>query len=183
MNIFFLSTNPNKAARYHCDKHVIKMLLETCQLLYTCHWIVAAIHNTKPDFSTAPLAKSSNSQGYKSSHKNHPCGKWVRMSRSHYHWLSVLGLELLREYDYRFGQSSGKTHGCAEHIKWLYYNQPPQLKDYGFVDPLQAMPPTYYHRDSVIAYRRYYNGAKQHILKYTKRHPPHWLQITQTATT
>jgi hypothetical protein len=78
------------------------------------------------------------------------------------------------------GQTIETITADSDRDRWFTADE---AKDYGFVDPLQAMPPTYYHRDSVIAYRRYYNGAKQHILKYTKRHPPHWLQITQTATT
>jgi hypothetical protein len=35
MNIFVLSRCPRAAARLHCDKHVVKMILETAQLLYT----------------------------------------------------------------------------------------------------------------------------------------------------
>ena len=41
MNIFALHWRQRKAARWHCDKHVVKMLLETVQLLYTAHWVLA----------------------------------------------------------------------------------------------------------------------------------------------
>lgn len=33
MNVFFLADTPDEAALYHCDKHVIKMVLESAQLL------------------------------------------------------------------------------------------------------------------------------------------------------
>ena len=168
MNIFFLHTNPRKCARWHCDKHVVKMLLETCQLLYTCHWLMGS-----GDFSTSPLRKDGG-QGYKMSHKNHPCAKWLRMSLSNYKWLTTLGLELLREYQYRF---KGRSHGCAEHIRWLHMNAPCNLADNGWIEPLKAMPDIYKIGDSVSSYRRYYNGAKQNILKWTGRHVPHWVVL------
>ena len=59
MNIFYLHPNPRKCARWACDKHVVKMLLETCQLLYTCHWVLGS------DLGTAPCRKGSAERGYK----------------------------------------------------------------------------------------------------------------------
>jgi hypothetical protein len=40
MNIFVLDTNPAKAAKYHNNKHCVKMILETAQLLSTAHRII-----------------------------------------------------------------------------------------------------------------------------------------------
>ena len=40
MNIFYLSTNTDECARYHCDKHVVKMILETAQMLSTAHRVL-----------------------------------------------------------------------------------------------------------------------------------------------
>lgn len=168
MNIFFLHTNPRKCARWHCDKHVVKMILETCQLLYTCHWILGTT-----DFSSAPLRKSGD-HGYKMSHKNHPCAKWVRMSLSNYKWLTTLGLELVREYKHRF---KGRFHACEPHIQWLHSNPPPGLEDIGWIEPAKAMPDIYKSHDAVSSYRRYYLGAKEHILKWTDRHSPHWVTL------
>jgi len=62
MNIFFLDFDTEKCAKYHCDKHVVKMILETAQLLCGTHWVIG---------SEAP---------YKLSHKNHPCAIWTRES-------------------------------------------------------------------------------------------------------
>jgi hypothetical protein len=166
MNIFFLHTNPRKCARWHCDKHVVKMLLETCQLLYTCHWMTGPV-----DFTSAPLRKDGG-QGYKKAHWNHPCSKWVRRSATCYKWLARLGMELLKEYMYRY---PGKTHGCAEHVKWLYNHVPPCLNDIGWIEPAMAMPDVYKSGDAVASYRRYYLGAKAGILKWTGRNVPHWV--------
>jgi len=166
MNIFFLHNDPRKCARWHCDKHVVKMLLETCQLLYTCHWLMGTT-----DFSTAPLRKDGG-RGYKKSHWNHPCAKWVRASSQSYRWLTLLGLELLWEYEYRY---PGKTHGCTEHIRWLFVNIPAGLADNGWKAPAKAMPDIYKKGDAISSYRRYYIGAKQDILQWSYRHKPHWI--------
>ena len=85
MNIFFLDFDTNKCAEYHCDKHVVKMILETAQLLCGVHHMV--IHE-----------RLSNDQvPYKLSHKNHPCAIWTRESLSNYLYLCDLGLELCKE--------------------------------------------------------------------------------------
>ena len=38
MNLFVLSKKPQEAAQAHGDKHVVKMILEACQMLYSAHW-------------------------------------------------------------------------------------------------------------------------------------------------
>ena len=68
MNIFYLAHNPTDCAQMHCDKHVVKMILETAQLLSTAH------HERG---STAP---------YKSTHRNHPSAVWVRSGVKQYQW-------------------------------------------------------------------------------------------------
>lgn len=170
MNIFFLHPNQRKCARWHCDKHVVKMLLETCQLLYTCHWLIVG------NVDSAPFRKGTQNHGYKKSHWNHPCAKWVRASASSYKWLSKLGLELLREYEYRY---PGKIHGCAEHIIWLYNNCPVGLADNGWIRPALAMPDAFKNGDVVSSYRQYYIGAKANILVYTGRQKPHWIPVVK----
>lgn len=170
MNIFFLHLNPRRCARWHCDKHVVKMILETCQLLYTCHWMV----HIEPDFSKAPCRKGTEVRGYKKTHWNHPCSKWLRLSSQHYVWLTKLGTELLREYNHRF---PSRNHACAPHMEWLSQNIP-ALSDNGWTNPPMAMPELYKTTDVCVAYKRYYIGEKKNILKYTGRHTPHWLPNT-----
>lgn len=168
MNIFYLHSNPRKCARWHCDKHVVKMLLETCQLLYTCHWMMAG---GAPDFSSAPFV--GERRGYKKAHWNHPCSKWLRLSLFHYVWLASLGCELLREYKFRYG---GKDHKCEQHIIWLSKNYPAGLVNRGWTDPFLAMPDVYKCGDAIASYRRYYIGAKSGFLKYKGRAVPHWIR-------
>jgi hypothetical protein len=40
MNIFYLDKDPIKAAEYSCDKHVVKMILESAQMLCTAHRVL-----------------------------------------------------------------------------------------------------------------------------------------------
>lgn len=43
INIFYLDKNPTKAAEYHVDKHVVKMIQETAQLLSTAHRLLDGV--------------------------------------------------------------------------------------------------------------------------------------------
>lgn len=179
MNIFYLSHKPSRAARWHCDKHVVKMILETAQLLYTAHWVLAAAAGREPDLAAAPtLATNPDQHGYLPiRNRKHPCAIWVRESLQHYAWLCELGMALCEEFQHRFGRH--KAHSCEEHIYWLAAHPPAELKATGWRQPPKAMPEEYKrHGDSVVAYRIYYRenkGGVRNILTYTARHKPHWL--------
>lgn len=161
MNIFVLSRCPRTAARLHCDKHVVKMILETAQLLYTAHHVVGT-----PDLP--PTA-------YKKTHANHPCALWVRESRANYLWLVELGWWLCKEYQVRYGGS--KVHKTEWHILWLKSRVPflPNVSQTSF---RLAMPEEYKHPDPVQAYQAYYRENKlkvRGIVNYTRREPPAFL--------
>lgn len=169
MNIFYVSHKPSRCARWHCDKHVVKMILESTQLLYTAHWVVEG----EPNLSSAPCRQDLG-RGYKSiKNKKHPSAMWTYESLDHYMWLCQLAAFLCQEYEYRFG--SKKVHSCQKHIEWLTANPPPHLVSKGWVQPPQAMPEEYRHSNSIVAYRRYYLGAKSRLLRYTRRNMPHWI--------
>ena len=65
MNIFVLHRDPKIAAQMSCDKHVVKMILETAQML-----------------SSAARAKGAWAP-YKQTHKKHPCTLWSGGSGAH----------------------------------------------------------------------------------------------------
>jgi hypothetical protein len=158
MNIFFLDFDVKKCAKFHCDKHVVKMILETAQLLCSAHHVT--IHDTIHDTIHVP---------YKLSHKNHPCSIWVRESLSNYLYLCELGLALGEEYTYRYG----KTHKSIEVIQWCLTNRP-NIKDIGFTTPPLAMPDEYKVDSVVESYRNYYKGAKSEIVSWKNREKPVW---------
>ena len=151
MNIFILDYDVKKCAEYHVDKHVVKMILETAQLLCGVHWV------------------SGGNAPYKLSHKNHPCAIWARESLTNYLYLCELGLELSREYTYRYG----KKHKSQEVIEWCIDNKP-NIVDKGFTEPAKAMPDEYKVKSVVESYRNYYLGAKSGFASWKNRETPEW---------
>ena len=103
MNIFALAANATLAASLHCDVHVIKMLLESTQILY------AALH-----LRGIPVV----GEGYAVTHKNHPCVLWAAGCRAHFRWLLDLAQALCAEYTMRAFERQGtyKTHACEPHL-------------------------------------------------------------------
>src|SRR3990167_1235716 len=148
MNIFVLDNDPIKAAQCFVDRHVVKMCLETAQLL-------CSVYN-----NTAP---------YRRTHYNHPCSIWTRKSLSNYGWLINHGLAIANEYTFRYG----KEHASKKVIEWCASNKL-IINDIGLTDFAQAMPEQYKCSDPVMAYRNYYCEGKKHLLKYTKREKPIW---------
>jgi len=157
MNIFLLDTDTRKCAQYHCDKHVVKMILETAQLLCGVHHITDQVTDQVP---------------YKLSHKNHPCAIWSRESLSNYLYLCDLGLELCKEYTYRYG----KRHKSQEVIEWCITNKP-NIVDKGFTEPARAMSDEYKVPSVVESYRNYYIGEKSKIAVWKNREIPEWFNV------
>lgn len=160
MNIFVLDENPMLAARYHCDRHVVKMILESVQLISTAYRFYGI------------------DVGYKSTHTNHPCARWVRESVENYYWLVNLLTELHSEWLIRFKHPKTKLHKSWElflleivprEIDFL--NKLPKIACTSFV---QAMPGQYKHRDVVQAYRDYYIGEKAYMATWKKEQPYWW---------
>jgi len=153
MNIFVLDKDPVKAAEMQCDKHVVKMVLETAQLLCSA-------------FDKAP---------YKKTHYNHPCSVWVRESPANYKWLIQHGLALADEFELRFK----KPHASRKVIEWCaeqFNTNPPVFKTNNGLTPFaQAMPENLRTQNAVVAYRTYYKTAKSEIAKWTHgRQQPNW---------
>jgi hypothetical protein len=159
MNIFFLDYDTKKCAEYHCDKHVVKMILETAQLLCGVHHLTPQVTPEVP---------------YKLSHKNHPCAIWTRESLSNYLYLCDLGLELCKEYTYRYG----KRHKSQDVIEWCLCNKP-MIVDLGFTTPPMAMPDEYKVMDVVQSYRNYYMGAKKSFAVWKNREIPEWFSNSE----
>jgi hypothetical protein len=168
MNIFYLHHHPGICAMFHNDKHCIKMILESTQLLYACLWL----SNIGDSWcENAPLTLSGN-KGYKLTHKNHPCTIWARESLTNYRWICNLGISLCNEYTYRYN----KIHACEKHLVWIF-SQIPNIPDIGITPIRLAMPEKYKIKDNPIqSYRDYYNSEKAYFSKWTKRKIPHWFK-------
>lgn len=159
MNIFYVDSDPIKAAQALCDKHVVKMILESAQLLSTAHRLKP--YFTVPDFV------------YKVTHQNHPSAIWARASLKNYFWLLGHTKALCDEYTFRYG----KVHKTTNIVDWLskYY---PHIPFNPFTEPPQCMPDDFkVDGDSVTAYRAYYVFGKIPTIdcKWTKRSKPDWI--------
>lgn len=151
MNIFILDTDPALAAQYQCNKHVVKMIVESAQLLST--------------------AWPANVAPYRHTHFNHPCAKWVRQSLANYAWLVQHAIALCSEYTARYN----KTHKTHATIQWLASHKP-NLPSIGLTPFAIAIKDVTYHDpDPVIAYRAYYIGEKSRFARWEpKARQPAW---------
>jgi len=166
MNIFILSWIIDHCVKYHCDRHVIKMILETVQLLSTCHHVVNPEKGEK---------WHQEGKIYKKTHMNHPCSIWLRECRENYIWLCRLGIALCEEYAYRYDKKPS-DHKCYSKLIFLKNNIPDLKSNNGRVtQPKLAMPDKYKTDDPVESYRIYYINDKARMLYWKKREAPYWV--------
>lgn len=155
MNIFVLDLEPKKCAEYHCDKHIVKMILETAQLLST------VCRSFGIDY------------GYKLTHKNHPCSIWLRESYKNVEWLWKLGIELCHEYQKRYK----KQHKSFNIIQYTPLNDLYEIMENKdkMTNFKLAMPDQYKTDDPVLSYRQYYINEKKNIAKWKFTETPDWM--------
>lgn len=164
MNIFVLDENPELAARYHCNSHVVKMQLETAQLLSTAY---RYYHSEAPENFC-----------YKATHKQHPCSLWARESRANFVWLVELYYALEDEWRFRYNHPQTKRHGSywvLENITAKNFPVRSMMPDRGLTPFVLAMPDSCKDNNPVLAYRKYYREQKQHLLNWGKCERPYWL--------
>ena len=163
MNVFWLDEDPRLAARYHCDQHVNKMLLEAAQVLCTA----ARANGYDAEFL------------YRSTHVSHPVTVWASTSRAN--WLrlrehaAALNEEFVERYEKR-----------QDHASWSVISQiDPAKIDFPSSEPTprpQAMPEEYRRPgDPVGAYRAYYAGEKAEWATWAHTAEPPWLADERTA--
>ena len=158
MNIFYLHTDPVEAARTQFDRHVVKMIVETAQLLSTAHHELDGGRGLSQNL-------------YKPAYVKHPSAVWVRQSLEHYMWLYDHFTALCDEYTRRYG----KVHKTAERLCVPLRTPPVGIPDAKWVDPPQCMPDRFKDpNDTVQAYRNYYQHGKEewlHVWKYPATRP------------
>jgi hypothetical protein len=159
MNIFYLDRDPVIAAQMMCDKHVVKMILESAQMLSTAHRVLDG-------------DEYANEMGlYKLAHKNHPSTIWVRTSSENYRWLFNHYDALMQEYTYRYD----KTHATSR-LRDALNKTPDNIPStqYPNTDPPQCMPEECKGEDTVLAYQTYYIIEKSSFAKWKRREIPEW---------
>jgi len=160
MNIFYLDHNPKVAAQAMTDKHVVKMILESAQLLSTAHRVLdgeAVIELSKNGRRLTRYSHTTlDDVLYKSTHINHPSGVWVRESQTNYMWLYEHFIALCNEYTARYN----KVHASYTKLAHVLSVPPFNIAGSPFTPIKLAMPTPYHLPDVVEAYRMYYEAEK-----------------------
>ena len=152
MNIFYLDRDPIVSASYFYDKHKVKMILESAQMLCS--------------------AFPQGDAPYKRTHFNHPCSKWIRESVENYEWLLIHAYALCDEYTSRYG----KVHKTQAVIDWCDNNRL-ELPDIGLTQQPTCMP-DYCKTESVVeSYRKYYINEKAKFAKWKDGNIPSWFLV------
>jgi hypothetical protein len=168
MNIFVVDEHPVIAAQSLCDKHVVKMITESAQMLSTAHRVLDDIPEN--DITL-----------YKKAHVNHPCSIWCRENVTNYRWLYRHYRAMSEEYTRRYG----KLHGAFYNndIGQRLYKSPLRI-DYGpltkFPIAMKQYPDCIIEDDVVESYRNYYRTAKREFAKWTNREVPSWFNAKST---
>jgi hypothetical protein len=155
LNIFYLDSDIQKCVEYSIDKHVVKMPLESAQMLCTA------------------ILLNDGEAKYRMSHKNHPSSIWARTTRDNFLYLCKLGIALCEEHKYRYDKD--KYHASYQVILDCM-SQAHLIPEGDFTEPPQCMPEEYRASNAVDGYRTFYIQDKKSFASWKKRPQPDWWQ-------
>ena len=161
MNIFYLHRDPKIIAQELCDKHIVKMPLESAQMLCTAWRAKTSPFDSEARQKLVGL--------YKAVHVKHPSTIWTYSSEGNYLWHFELFKAMLEEYTRRYN----KVHASSKLLEQLAEST---IKGGEFYPPPQCMPDEYKCEDTIQAYRNYYINEKARFARYTNGTAPDWLE-------
>jgi len=180
MNIFILNKDPVIAAQEQCDKHVVKMILESGQMLSTAHRMLDATETRGPSKSGKTTVKKWVFEDderedilYKAVHMYHPCTTWTIESGENYEWHYKHFVALCDEYKYRYG----KTHATDIRLREPLENMPNNIEYKGLTGFALAMKafPDCITECPVESYQNYYHTKLAYMpMVWSKRKQPEW---------
>ena len=156
MNIFVTDPCPIQSARNLPDKHIVKMPLETCQML--------AIIYSDWYYGVGKLYKKDGTP-YRTAHgafRKHPCTIWAAANQYNLAWLIRHGYALCTEYALRYD----KDHTCfdvieqAERIYHKCFDEPLSIASSKVTEFTRAMPEYIKYNNTIStieAYKIYLN--------------------------
>jgi hypothetical protein len=185
MNIFYVNSDPEVAARSMVDRHVVKMILETAQLLSTAHRVIdgeeyVGQSQTGRKAKRWRLSGNADAIMYAATHINHPSAVWVRENSANYNWLYDHLLALGREYTHRYG----RTHLTIDKLKDILEDAPENIEQSNVMTKMPSCMDKQYivSLDPITNYRNYYNYGKTDLLRWSNRPPPQWIAGTVIMT-
>lgn len=177
MNIFYIDSDPIQAAQWMVDRHVVKMILESAQLLSTAHRLL----DGKEFVGKSPSGRNIKRWElydarepvlYSATHVNHPSAIWCRSSIENYNWLVEHMFALMKEYTHRYD----KKHKCEGDLSYMLQSPPKNLQEYDWTTMPSCMDEKYIISDDpIINYRNYYKVGKSDLHSWKKREKPEWL--------
>ena len=180
MNIFALHESPEVSAEMACDKHVVKMILESTQLLCTAHRVLDGVEYTDLTKNGRKIKRwrldddVKENLLYKAGWLKHPSTVWLMQSAFNYNWLYRHMMALNNEYKLRYNHT--KDHMCVEKLGILL-SIPPKNSPLNVMgtDATPAMPEECkVPGDSVASYRKYYIMKKHRFATWKNKLPPKW---------
>lgn len=205
MNIFYLHEDPKQCAEWMVDKHVVKMILETAQLLSTAHRILdgriifkqvkAPIYKKDPENPKKkyidPETKKKVIIGYKDKLKKH----WqlydgrenILYKASHInHPSSIWTRQSVENYNWlvdhlfalgdEYTHRYGKKHITIQKLGLTIQSPPGNLRAWDWTEMPSCMDKEYViSEDPITNYRNYYKFGKERMHKWKNRQPPEWL--------
>jgi len=182
MNIFVLDSDPIIAAQQQCDKHVVKMILESAQMLSTAHRMLDGSIVRGPSKSGKTMVKKyvlddeREDLLYKNVHPNHPCTVWTRECSANYLWHHEHFVALCDEYRYRYN----KVHLTDEKLRTPLAKVPNNIRR---SETMTQMALAMYDEckvdgDIIESYRRYYQTKQDNFkMRWTGRSIPEWFRF------
>lgn len=185
MNIFVLDNDPILAAQLQCDKHVVKMIVESAQMLSTTHRMLDGNEIRKPSKSGKTTVKYYQLEDdredllYKAVHFNHPCTVWTRESCCNYSWHYEHFIALCDEYKYRYG----RTHSTDTKLRHLLKALPQNINRVGGMTPfklaMKSNPECVVNdlggTNAVLSYQKFYKTKEARFsMIWSKREKPEW---------
>jgi hypothetical protein len=176
MNIFYLDEDPRQCAEWMVDKHVVKMILETAQLLSTAHRLLDGTESIDTSSGRKKkvykLPDDRDAVLYSATHANHPSAVWARQSVENYNWLVDHLFALSEEYTYRYG----KIHLTITKLGVPIASPPLNLKEWDMTPMPSCMDEQYkIGEDPIANYRNYYKYGKASMHSWKKREAPVWI--------
>ena len=177
MNIFVLSLDPVIAAQEQCDKHVVKMIVESAQMLSTAHRVIDGELYYSLSTNGRKIARyhlnDHDDLIYKAVHINHPSTKWTYESIANYNWHYKHFVALCKEYTYRYG----KIHATETKLLEVLATPPKNIPQ-GPLTPFKlamAQFPECIKECPVESYQRFYaTKVDRFKMFWSKRQVPEW---------
>ena len=179
MNIFALDTDPIVAAQLQCDKHVVKMIVESAQMLSTTHRMLDGAQTIELSKNGRKVKRwllndEREQVMYKAVHMNHPSTVWTRYTRGNYNWHYAHFIALCNEYTHRYG----KVHATDKLLRNALRQAPNNIPDKGFTQfalAMKAQPQCIHPEDPVRSYREFYQTKQDRFsMVWTNRSVPTW---------